>query len=97
MDTETLIELFEKHEDKYLKDKYIKYTVTKRPDLHAFLIIDQLCPGTCDLISAAEHDTYYISVEFEELAKNITEDHVIELIACGVLYESEYQCLRFNV
>lgn len=96
MDTETLIELFEKHEDKYLEDEYIKYTVTQRRDLHAFLIIDQLCPGEKDLISAAEHDTYYISVELEELAKNITEDHVIELIACGVLYESEYQCLRFN-
>ena len=65
---------------------------SERPDIHAFLLLDELVPGTRDMISAAEHDEFYLDVGVEELVKVITEEQVIELRRCGVHW-SEYDCL----
>lgn len=93
MNREELVDLFEKHNDKYLEEESVNFTVTKRPDLHAFLLLDKLLPADRDLISASEHDVYYLDIDLEELAEVITEDQIIELIACGVMLDSEYDCL----
>lgn len=93
MTKEEMLELFEKHNGKYIKfEDYVKNPLSKRPDLHAFLLMDKLVPGNGDIISAAEHDEFYIDIDPEELAENITEEQIIELVACGVGYTSEYDC-----
>lgn len=85
-------ELFEKHEGEYYKFDKIKEKKTNRPDLQAFLILDSIIPSDCDIISASEHDEFFLNIGLEVLAAKATEEQIIDLIRCGVRY-SEYDCL----
>lgn len=66
---------------------------TKRPDLHAFLVLDELQPGKRDIISAAEHDEFWLDIDCEKLAEVITEDQVRDLVRCGIRYDDENESL----
>jgi hypothetical protein len=92
-----LHEVFEKHNDDFIKFERVENKKSQRPDLHAFLLLDELCPGTMDMVSAAEHDEIWLDVDCEELAKVITEDQVLELTRCGVHYDSGYDALKLFV
>lgn len=69
----------------------------KRPDINAFLLLDKLLPGTGDIVSCAEHDEIFLNVNLEELAKVIAEKEVVELIRCGVHFNSEINSLHMFV
>lgn len=85
MTIETLTELWEKHMDEeYLKFDRVQDKRSGRADLHAFILLDKLVPGTSDIISCSEHDEFYPSTDVEELAKVITPEQILELIRCGV-------------
>ena len=95
MTEERLIELLEGKDDdhdEFLKFERIENKRSNRPDLHAFLLLDELCPGDSDMVDGAAHDEIFLGVSLEELAKVITEEQVIELVRCGVRH-SEYDCL----
>jgi hypothetical protein len=79
--------------DEYLEFSRIIKPRSNRPDLHAFLLLDRLAPGNKDLISAAEHDVFFLDVDMEVLAANATEDDIRDLIRCGVRYDTDYDCL----
>ncbi len=79
--------------DEYLKFERIKVKLSKRPDLHAFLLLDQLVPGENDIVGGASHDEIWLGVELEDLAKVITPEQVIDLIRCGVRWDSETDSL----
>lgn len=83
---------FEKHEEEYLKFERIESPQSKRPDMHAFMLLDRLMPEAGDMISASEHDEFFLGIDCEELAKVITDDQVRELARCGVRY-SDFDCL----
>lgn len=85
-------EMFERHDAEYGKFDRIEKQRTKRPDLHAFLLLDEIFPGDRDIISAAEHDEFFLEVDQDDIEK-LTEAHVIELIRCGVMYSVEFDCL----
>lgn len=89
MTTDQLRDLFEKHGEEFLKFDLAGRTGVTRPDLAAFILLDQLCPASGDIVSGANHDEIYLNIEVEELAKVITEDQVIELIRCGVRYDDQ--------
>ena len=91
MTTEELIGLFEKHDGIYLQ----KPEGSRRIDLDAFNLLDRLCPRTHDMISASEHDEYWISISLEELAIAATEDDVIFLIQCGARVYDSFDGLSF--
>lgn len=61
-----------------LFEKYrgIRKTDGGRPDLIAFNLLDKLVPGTRDIISAAEHDQFYLDVSVEALAEVATEEDI---------------------
>jgi hypothetical protein len=42
-----------------------KTSCRKRPDLHAFLLLDRLVPGDHDMITAATHDEFFLGVSPE--------------------------------
>lgn len=92
---------FEKYDDanEYLEFKRIpeERRLHARPDLCAFLLLDKLCPGDRDMVSAGEHDVIFPDVDVEELAKVATEEDILTLIRCGVHYSSEYDCLALFV
>ena len=78
-------EVFDKFDDEFLKFKLVENKLNNRPEVHAFILLDSLVPGTEDMVSAAEHDEIFLSIETEDLAaSHITEDQVCELVRCGV-------------
>jgi hypothetical protein len=88
---------FEKFNDDFLNFEGIENKRSRRPDIHAFLLLDELVPGRADMVCAAEHDEIFLEVNPDDLAKAATEDHVLELIRCGVRWSSEGDSLAMFV
>jgi hypothetical protein len=86
---EDLHELFEKHNDEFLKFERVENKRSNRDDLHAFLLLDSLVPGSGDIVAAAEHDEIWLDIAPKEFAKVATEAHIIELTRCGVRYDRQ--------
>lgn len=84
-----MADLFDKHEDEYLRFERVTEKLSNRKDLHAFILLDRLCPSKDGIVSDAEHDEIFLDVPGEELAKNATEEQIIELIRCGVRWDSD--------
>lgn len=96
MTKDQLRQTFDKHCDEYLQFHRVADKHSKRPDLHAFILLDSLAPSAGDyttrgedIVSAANHDEIYLSIDLENLAQVITEQQVIELIRCGVRIEED--------
>ena len=94
MTLDELYALFEKHSDEYLKFERIVAPLSRRPDLHAFILLDRLVPGKTDMISGARHDEIFLDVELDDLAVVATEENIIDLIRCGIR-ESEESLAMF--
>ena len=92
-----LQQLFEKHDNEYLKFDGIVEKRNNRPDIHAFLMLDEIQPSKngLDMVSAAEHDEIFLSIDVDGLF--LTEEQVIELLRCGVRYDEEYDCFAMFV
>lgn len=89
---------FEKNDGEHLEFDRIKNKRSKRPDLHAFLLLDELAPGNGDMVVAAEHDQIWIDTKIDDLEHSgITEEQVVELIRCGVFYDDDCDCLAMFV
>jgi len=88
MSTDDLIALFERHNGEYIKFERVQNKLSQRPDLHAFMLLDQLVPGNKDIIACATHDEIGLSVAWEDVAKVATEEQWIDLIRCGLRYDS---------
>lgn len=64
---------------------------SRRPDLHAFLMLDELFPGTTDMVCSAEHDEIFLDVSEEQVA-TLTDEQIIELSRCGIRYSGFGLC-----
>lgn len=84
---------FEQFEDEYGKFDRIENPRSKRPDLHAFLLLDEIQPGTRDLISASEHDEFYLDIDCEAFAAVATDDQIKELVRCGIMHSDDLDSL----
>lgn len=78
-------EIFDNHESEYSKFDRAENKRSRRPDLHAFLLLDELFPGNNDIVTCAEHDEIWLAVTEDEI-ETLTEEQVIELMRCGVRY-----------
>lgn len=88
-----LAEVFKKFDGDYIKFERIENKLSGRPDLHAFLLLDKLMPGTRDMVSAAEHDEIYLDVDCEKLAEVASEHDILALTRCGVRYDEDTDSL----
>lgn len=83
-----IIAEFEKYEDEFLKFERVAIKRSRRPDLHAFIVLDEISPSadgkSQDVLSAAEHDEIWLSFDLDDVAAEITSDQVKDLIRCGV-------------
>jgi|ERR1700722_1029659 len=98
MTLEEMEALWRKHDDEFGKFSIIQNKLASRKDLHALIVLDKILPhkeGGDDIISAAEHDQFWLAIDVNELAEVITEEQIIELIRCGVFYDSEVDVLSF--
>lgn len=85
----TFEEACEKYEKEYIKFDNIENKLSSRPDIHAFILLNQLVPGNRNMVTAAEHDVFYLDVRPEQLDETATEEQMLDLIRCGVMYDSE--------
>ncbi len=101
MTVEELKAAFEKHgEEEYVQFKRIERPRHRRPDICAFLMLDDALPNAVgrngaarDIVAAGEHDEIWLDVELEDLAAVATDDMIRDLSRCGVRYESEGLCM----
>jgi len=96
MNIEEFEEAFEEYsEEEFLEFERVENKLSKRADIHAFLLLDRLCPSNISIVSGAEHDMIYLSVESDELSKVITREQILELSRCGVGYSSSSDLYMF--
>lgn len=89
-DFKNLKKLFEKHEDESRNFQRIVNPPSKRQDLCACLILEKFVKNeTADIIEDCDNHEIFFNVDLEKLAKNITEEEVINLIRCGVHFPGE--------
>ena len=70
---------------------------SKRPDIHAFLLLDELLPDDTNIICSAEHDQVWLSTDEDKLAAVITQEQIAELTACGVWLDKTVSGLTMYV
>ena len=93
-----LNETFEKFEDEYIKFERVENKLHPRPDVCAFLLLDKLVPPKGrNMVCSAEHDEVFLDVDCDKLAEVATEDDVLALTRCGVLYDHEFDSLAMFV
>jgi len=93
-----MIKAFLDHEDEFLEFKKVKNKLSTRTDLHAFLLLDSLLPGSKDdIVACGEHDQIWLGVDMDKLAKVITEDQVVELRRCGIFMDEDTDSLSMFV
>jgi hypothetical protein len=85
--------MFDEFKDEFLKFERVKDKLSQRPDLHAFILLDKLLPGTGDMVAGADHDEIYLSPDPEELAKVATKDQLRDLHRCGVRADGNGLCM----
>lgn len=86
---------FKKYDDEYIQFENVEKKRSRRPDLHAFIVLDELLPGDGDIVCAAEHDQFFLDIDIEALARVATEEIVLDLVRCGVILDEDDECLYF--
>lgn len=59
-----------------------------RPDLCAFIYLDEKFPGKFDMVSAARHDEIFLDIEVNQI-ETLTQEDVTYLSRCGVRYSED--------
>ena len=101
MTLKEMFDLFVKHSDGegHCFEK-VKNRRSNRMDVHGMLLLDTLVPSkqkaAPDLISCSEHDEVWFETDLEDLAKVITEDQVIEMLRCGIYYDTSTESLHMT-
>ena len=70
----------------------ISTKLASRADVHAFILLDQMFPKSGDIISASKNNVIYLDIT-DDMIETLSDEVILELINCGVLYSSEYDCL----
>jgi hypothetical protein len=87
----TIEERFSMFDKEYLKFNRIENPLSTRPDMHAFIMLDRIFPGTGDMVSSAEHDEIFLGIVPD--GGVLTDDQICDLVRCGVRYDEEAFCL----
>jgi hypothetical protein len=89
-----LKQAFEAASGEYIEFERIENPLHRRPDICAFLKLDQLVPGEArDMVCAAEHDEIFLDVEPDKLAAVATQEDIVYLHRCGVRYDTSTDSL----
>ncbi len=71
--------------------------LSKRNDMHAFILLDRLAPMRYPMVAAAEHDQIWLGVDVDAVAAAVTEEDVRQLAACFVHYDDDVSSLSMFV
>jgi hypothetical protein len=93
-----LKKVFDKYNDReFLRFERVESPLSERPDLCAFLLLDSIAPGKSDMVSGADHDEIWLFVDTEALAEKATEEQILTLVRCGIMYDEEFESLAMFV
>jgi hypothetical protein len=73
MSEDELQKMFEKHNDEYLEFNKIENKLSKRADLHAFILLDQLVPDKIQGTNSNYHQ-WELKDEIWEKIKELTNE-----------------------
>jgi len=93
---EDMAKFFADRRSEYIKWSRVENRRSRRPGLHALLLLDELAPGDRDMIAGAEHDLFWLDVDLKHIAKVATDEQLIELIRCGVKYDERMGAMYFH-
>jgi len=79
---------FEAVNDDYLKFEKIENKKSTRPDIHAFILLNEIFPGSRDMVCASGHDNIWLDVDLDDCEK-LTDGQILELVRCGVMTDEE--------
>lgn len=80
----------------YLEFARVENKRNQRPDLHAFLLLDELFPEPGrDLICGASHDEFYLRVNDNQI-DTLTDEQILELVRCGVMVNRDGYLYMFS-
>lgn len=89
MTVDDLVAIFECNENTVGAFDKLPNKRSKRADLHVLLLLDSLVEDVSgSIIEGAEHDKVFLRNP-DDIAERITEEQVMELIACGVFIEDD--------
>jgi hypothetical protein len=77
----------------FLKFGDIPNKLSSRPDIHAFIILNNLVPSSSDIIDASEHDVVFLNIDCDVLEQRLSDEDLTDLIRCGVHYHTDTDCL----
>lgn len=79
--------------DEHRKFERISNKRSLRRDLHAFILLDEKFPTyNSAIVGAASHDEIWIDLDSEDIEK-LTDENILELVRCGVMYNEEHDSL----
>jgi hypothetical protein len=81
------------NDDEFLKFDRVENKLSTRPDIHAFILLNELFPGTRDMVACANHDEIYLDVDAKELKEKATKEQLRDLHRCGVRADSDGICM----
>ncbi len=96
---ERVRQLFEKHEREYWRFERVSLPLSNRPDMHALICLNLLFPsepGESVMIGKACNDEIYFELNKEQIS-SLSENQVIDLARCGVIYDEECNLLMMYV
>lgn len=93
MTTEDLEKLFDKLVDMDLD----RFPPTMPDDLRAMTILNNLLPGSRDMVACAEHDQIWLDTDLEGLARVASISDIEDLVRCGVWLDHEAESLSMFV
>lgn len=89
---------FEKFADQSFEFHLIKNPLYNSPDICALVLLHKLAPSCSrNMIAGAEHDVIYFSVDIEKLAQVASEEDIIYLRRCGVMFDEKTDSLAMFV
>jgi len=100
----TLEERFEQFDNDRFGFGSIENKLSRRPDVHAFILLDSIVEPEVhptgfpsDIIACAEHDEIWLDVDCDGLNEKITNEQILQLVRCGVRYDSDVDSLTMYV
>lgn len=93
----TFKDICEECDEEHGKFSRVKNKFSNRPDLHAMILLHKYFPDSMDIIANAQHDQIWLEPRPDDLPSKMTPEEMIDLLRCGVWYESSTDSLSMFV
>lgn len=79
---------FSKYMTEYCNFDNITEKYTNKRDLNALILLDKLFPDTSNIIRSVESHIICLNISLEDLINKASEEQLLNIIRCGIWYDS---------